>query len=102
MKGQIELIILTIQITNEYWEINIEIMDEVDEDSWKSVIDFGPFSIKIKPNPQETRIITKRFRDSMLRNPLGSEASYRRRPRVSCQRKVIHTFELMFDIHKIV
>ena len=88
MKGQIELIIFTIQITNEYWEINIEIMDEDDEDSWKSVIDFGPFSIEIKPNPQETRIITKRFRDSMLRNPLGSEANYRRRPRVSRRRKV--------------
>ena len=56
MKGQIELIIFTIQITNEYWEINIEIMDEDDEDSWKSVIDSGPFSIETKPNPQETRI----------------------------------------------
>ena len=31
-------------------------MDEDDEDSWKSVIESGPFSIETKPNPQETRI----------------------------------------------
>mgnify|MGYP001394575080 CR=1 FL=1 len=29
-------------------------MDEDDEDSWKLVIEFGPFLIEHKPNPQET------------------------------------------------
>ena len=30
-------------------------MDD-DDDSWKSAIEFGPFSIETKPNPQETQI----------------------------------------------
>ena len=29
-------------------------MDEDDEDSWKLVIEFGPFLIETKLNPQET------------------------------------------------
>ena len=41
-------------MNTERYSLKSWIMDEDDEDSWKLVIEFGPFLIETKLNPQET------------------------------------------------